>query len=134
MSLVPTYVQMDDGRWYDGPVIGDRDRWFVCWDDDEPPELVVRAANRAEAEAQIEAVRRQIEKAGGRIDVRALGHSGSRNFGHGDRFEFRPAYQAWIRWRSTPPAALLLEHDGDYAERPEGDCVFYPREHQGGDS
>lgn len=41
MSLVSTYVQSQSGRWYVGPTIRGDD-FFVCWDDDEPIELVVK--------------------------------------------------------------------------------------------
>ncbi len=40
MSLVGTYVRAEDGQLYRGPVIYG-DGWFVCFDDDDPPELVV---------------------------------------------------------------------------------------------
>lgn len=41
MSLVPTYVQMADTCWYKNPVIY-HDDWFLCFDDDDPPELVFK--------------------------------------------------------------------------------------------
>jgi len=40
MSLVATYVQATDGKFYKGAVIFE-EGWFVCFDDDDPPELVV---------------------------------------------------------------------------------------------
>lgn len=40
MSLVSTFVQSTSGRWYKNPVIRGAD-FFVCWDDDDPIELVV---------------------------------------------------------------------------------------------
>ena len=40
MSLVSTYVRAVDGKLYRNPtVVGDG--WFVCFDDDDPVELVV---------------------------------------------------------------------------------------------
>lgn len=50
MSLVATWCHCSDGKWYRNPVwSGDPDQdglatWFVCLDDDEPPELVVQIA------------------------------------------------------------------------------------------
>jgi hypothetical protein len=40
MSLVPTYVQALDGRFYENPVL-EGPGWFICFDDDDPPELVL---------------------------------------------------------------------------------------------
>lgn len=40
MSLVSTYVRAIDGKLYRNPVLRG-EGWFLCFDDDEPPELVV---------------------------------------------------------------------------------------------
>lgn len=40
MSLVSTYVRAVDGQLYRNPIIYG-DGWFVCFDDDDPMELVV---------------------------------------------------------------------------------------------
>ena len=40
MSLVPTWVQAVDGKFYKNPVLKG-EGWFICFDDDEPPEIVV---------------------------------------------------------------------------------------------
>ena len=40
MSLVSTYVRAVDGKLYRNPVLRGKG-WFLCFDDDEPPELVV---------------------------------------------------------------------------------------------
>lgn len=39
MSLVSVYVKSSSGIWYKNPLAYGRD-WFLCYDDDEPPELV----------------------------------------------------------------------------------------------
>jgi len=41
MSLGPTFVETQQGTWYKNPVIR-RPDWFVCWDEDEPIELVIK--------------------------------------------------------------------------------------------
>lgn len=41
MSLVSTLVQSQEGSWYSDPTIRE-EHWFICWDDDEPIELVVK--------------------------------------------------------------------------------------------
>jgi hypothetical protein len=40
MSLVSTWVAAVDGRFYQNPIL-EGDGWFVCFDDDDPPELVI---------------------------------------------------------------------------------------------
>lgn len=40
MSLVSTYVRADDGNLYRDPVLSGNG-WFICFDDDDPVELVV---------------------------------------------------------------------------------------------
>lgn len=50
MSLVPTFVQAVDGKYYENPTLrgvdSDGARWFLCFDDDDPPELVIERKNR----------------------------------------------------------------------------------------
>lgn len=41
MSQSATYVQALDGLLYKDPIISGED-WFVCFDDDEPPEIVMK--------------------------------------------------------------------------------------------
>lgn len=42
MSLVSTYVRLSDGKWYHNPVLKmpSFDGSFICFDDEDPPELV----------------------------------------------------------------------------------------------
>ena len=57
MSQTTNYVRADDGLLYEDPSIrGEREgrEWFICFDDDDPPELVVQSINfpsRADAVA-----------------------------------------------------------------------------------
>jgi|SRR5665213_299803 len=44
MSLVSTWVEATDGRYYQNPVL-EGPGWFICFDDDDPPELVVTKRN-----------------------------------------------------------------------------------------
>ena len=39
MSLVPTFVKADNGKWYQNPEL-EGPGWFICFDDDDPIELV----------------------------------------------------------------------------------------------
>lgn len=40
MSLVPSYVLATDGLYYKNPIIKG-DGYFICFDDDDPPEIVM---------------------------------------------------------------------------------------------
>lgn len=45
MSLVPSFVYCQDGRWYKNLVYRDETNdWFICFDDRDPVELVVKAS------------------------------------------------------------------------------------------
>lgn len=50
MSLVPTFVMAVDGKFYENPTLRGEDsdgaRWFLCFDDDDPPELVIETKGR----------------------------------------------------------------------------------------
>ncbi len=48
MSLVATYVRAVDGNFYADPAFRG-DGWFVCFDDDDPPEIVIAGAKRIPA-------------------------------------------------------------------------------------
>lgn len=41
MSLIPTYVYAEDGLFYKNPVI-QGDNFFICFDDRDPPEIVIK--------------------------------------------------------------------------------------------
>lgn len=45
MSLMPTYVLADDNKMYKDPVLFGED-WFLCFDDDEDPEIVISVDNK----------------------------------------------------------------------------------------
>jgi len=42
MSLGSHFVRAVDGKWYEQPVFQRPEVWFLCFDEDEPPELVIR--------------------------------------------------------------------------------------------
>jgi len=42
MSLVSSYIHCEDGKYYKNLVYQDEEgTWFLCFDDDEPPEIVI---------------------------------------------------------------------------------------------
>ena len=44
MSLVSTYIKTTDGKWYRNLVYRG-EGWFICFDDDDPIELVIRKSS-----------------------------------------------------------------------------------------
>lgn len=43
MSLGAIYVRLSDNKIYKDPILGDKENtWFIYFDEDEPPELVIR--------------------------------------------------------------------------------------------
>lgn len=47
MSQSAPYVRCDDGLWYQNPVwydIYSGHKWYICFDDDDPPEIVIARA------------------------------------------------------------------------------------------
>jgi hypothetical protein len=45
MSLNSPYVCCSDSKWYKDPVWRGPD-WFVCYDDDDPPEIIIKADSK----------------------------------------------------------------------------------------
>lgn len=131
MSLVSTWVEMDDGRWHQNPVLGQGKRWFICYDDDDPIELVVQAQTYDQAHRRIEEAREALKpcaltvmrhKRGKYQGKTVLRKSGLRCFGPDN--EFLPAFNVWI-WITKPPVALLLKETASSAILPMGDKVYY---------
>ena len=124
MSLVPTYVQFDDDRWYKDPVIGEGRQWFICYDDDDPIELVIAAQTHEHAMRKLKQIRDTLLPYACELWIMANPkRQGDRMFGTPS--QFHPAFVCWC-WLTAPPVHLLLEHQGQYDELPPGDKVYYP--------
>lgn len=55
MSLVPVFVYASDGKYYKDPVIRGPG-WFICFDDEEPPEVVIQIETGASIPHDAEAL------------------------------------------------------------------------------
>jgi hypothetical protein len=122
MSLVPTYVQSTSGKWYKDPVIRS-DNWFVCWDDDEPIELVI-----AEGGPSPEEVIAYLNDRGWAVE-RYHKHQG-RLLGRMFNGKMRPSAGAWwLKQESGPPDDLMA---GEGLDEWSADCVLYPNGRIGG--
>lgn len=114
MSLVPTYVQSSTGRWYKNPVVKGED-WFVCWDDDEPIELVIQGDVDRFPDVLLE-----ISRLDWGVLPRDKGsRSGKRLFDG----EFKDASRMFLTQVSGPPDEILI---GDEVPADSwNECVLY---------
>jgi len=119
MSLVPTFVLMDDNKWYKNPSLGEKN-WFICFDDDDPIELVIKEKDYKEGLtpdvifAKIGAI--------AKVTSRPI-RSGLRCFD--SKFHFSGAVAFWIEIKNKPSVKFLRDHDGVSDKPPQQDCVFY---------
>ena len=63
MSQYHVYVRAKDGNIYTRPRIQGQN-WFICWDDDDDPELVVHATSEAEASLMMARIAESVDYIG----------------------------------------------------------------------
>jgi len=114
---------MSDGKWYQNPIIGEGKDWFICWDDDDPIELVIATEESKEAEARRLMVTLML---GGEFDckmwTKGLYDSGLRCFGEDNTFQ--RAYSCWC-YLSGAPVEFLLSFDAKFDELPHAEMVVF---------
>jgi len=118
MSLVSTFVIADDGYFYDDPHIGEPGNpdWFICFDDDDPPELVIfdrRGCPATSRRATLRDARELLQNRG--LDAcfyveSIAGHCGrcrpTKSMKTADAQAF------WLDWKGVPlPVAAIVRHD-----------------------
>lgn len=123
MSLVPTYVRRTDGKWLKNPTVGVQGSWFICWDDDDPPELVI--AEDAEITDPHALIRQY--KLPFRLKGKSHGPGCQRDLYHdGRKGTMKPARAYWLRQYADLPAnAPMFKECMAKDKRDVGDCVFY---------
>ena len=137
MSLVSTYLRASDGKLYKEPVYRKVGDWFICFDDEEPIELVIRlnspegdvcgsardvpVVDPCEVLAEVGLVGvtlgEVVHPAHGRVFAE-----------RGEGWVFKPA-RSW--WLEAAPGAVFPpphEHEGARTKAPRGDCVIYGQE------
>lgn len=112
MSLVSTYVRAVDGKLYRNPVIRG-DGWFLCFDDDDPPELVVEVGREAPGFTFFKRKRRGHR--GGRCSQSSLNKTVEMRFKTADSYF----------GRLTAPIPVPAEHDGVATTEEIGQGVVY---------
>lgn len=118
MSLVSTYVQAVDGKFYRNPTIREKD-WFLCFDDEEPPELVVK-----DSLLKTKKPWKILNEA--RIKHKPEGYQpwkGDRSAGRLFGGKFHPGTGFFIEITARIP--VPTHHDGIYDEKPKKQGVYY---------
>lgn len=125
MSLVSSYVQAQSGEWYQDPrATNDARTWFICWDDDDPIELVVRQ-EVLDGRLSLQDFLSTFHVLGWQMDVIRDCGSGSRVF-HPNTWEFIPARSWFLRTLSGgPPDNLLKDYERKFKHQPEEQGVYY---------
>lgn len=108
MSLVSTYCLADDGKWYKEPVLGGED-WFICFDDDDPPELVFKEHSDINPYTLL-------RELGIKASLKGRGNRSMRMFS--EEIKFDDAISFWLKIKKPIPAAAITEHDGIIDELP----------------
>lgn len=106
MSLVSTYVLADDDQWYQEPVLGGDD-WFICFDDDDPPELVVKEGKGINPYTLFEDIGLKAKV------ISKPSYSGRLFDGN-----FHDAWAVFLKIKKPIPAQHIKEHDGLTTEMP----------------
>lgn len=100
MSRYPTYVMDALGRWWKDPVFTG-DGWFICFDEDEPTEIVVKFVPGEDRYGALKRILELLKETGapsepipGTVPFRC-----KRSIGD--------AWQMWIPWNGPMPLSML---------------------------
>lgn len=118
MSLVQICVQASDNKIYVNPYISGPD-FFVCFDDDDPPELVIKALNKSDTELHQRAIN-ILNNLNATISSKP--QKSSRLF-EKNNFNFTDAYSVFITINAPIPVNIITSHNGIYDGLSE--CVLY---------
>lgn len=126
MSLVPSFVKLSN-LWYQGPAIYDEtQRWFICFDDDDPPEIVIKTLKQLSRIDREQLIKDTLSNIG--VEAEILSHTqlGERLFPP-DWSGFSKAATAYLRiTRNIDVAHLKVKHDGISEDLPPmGEYVAY---------
>ena len=122
MSLGYTFVKLDDGKWYRGASLGEKD-WFLCFDEDEPEEIVIKrkAFDKGLTFEKI------IEKLGLNCDLMGKHHKSfmGRCFGMSNsNLKMHSAVARYARVYSPPSTKFLREYDEVYSVNPKREGTY----------
>jgi hypothetical protein len=131
MSEVPNFQLADDGKWYKRAIIGEPERWFICWDDDGPVEMLIRMmrTTRSSLTMSIYKPPEEIIKAFS-LPFTLLSRQANLDC------RFPVARRRWsnkmlqavsyrLKQSGPIPHKLLITYDSSYKEKPDEEGVFY---------
>lgn len=129
MSLVPTWVRAVDGLYYKDPLLVG-ENWFLCFDDDDPPELVIKTSLATDVLVFNIVAKEILDKLGFgyRVLSKRANHS-MRDFGDyrkpDGQFDFQEAGSIFLE--ITSPIPVPQQHDGvgTREDALKTDCVLY---------
>lgn len=122
MSLVSTYVKADNGKFYENPVLSG-EGWFICFDDEDPAELVIQKSGSLGKKLLVKDVLSLIGmKTKG---LRKYDSYAQRNFGKGTKLDFKPAIAYFFEPVNPINHKFITEHDGVVAENKIHQGVIY---------
>jgi len=131
MSLTSTYVLMGDNKWYKNPIITNlltESMWFICYDDDDPIELVVEESLWEDI-TKIDELLKELKQMGYRIKLRrdAITWRPSMRIYPGDGDTTMNSYAAFIMGHTHAPLMdkYIIKSEKNYKERPDCQGMFY---------
>jgi len=96
MSLVSTFVKIN-GKWYQDPKITDNtNEWFICFDDDDDPEIVVHCPKQLSKKDRFEKINKILVDSNIDAEIKSHGGSGSRMFPPNQLKISKPAIRAFL--------------------------------------
>lgn len=120
MSRVSTFVQGSDFKFYRNPVLYGDD-WYLCFDDDDPPEVVVKTTVKREAR---KLAGDRLAGAGVKFKILEARTESYRCFPP-TYTGFHKAFSFFVELKEPLPVGgpALLKHDG-MTDFPSTECVF----------
>ena len=129
MSLVPSYVRLGN-LWFEGPVIYDEsENWFICFDDDDPVEIVIKIKESISNKDAIELILDTLGNAKINAEIimsKGIGR-GCRNYPKTQITEYHESIWAFIELKQNiEPNNLKVDHKGiSHDLPPTGEFVAY---------
>lgn len=127
MSLVPSYVKLGQ-LWYQGPAIYDETKeWFICFDDEDPPELIVKMPQQLDKVKRMELIMSTLDGAGIKARILVTSISVSHRCFPPDYEGFHQAVSVDLDlYRNIDVTHLKVKHDGISQDLPPmGEFVAY---------